>query len=369
MIFDPRPWIEVGDAPADRVVARVIADQAIAAVDPLLLRMIHTADVVPEGLPSYLQDFLVEELHLPLPEEVDDVQRAERFYGEHGLAITMLLGFASLPWTYTLRDGAAILVRTGQLTRHAERRVLETCQFVVDAFAPGGMEAGGAGLRDAQKVRLMHATIRSYTLQGGQWDVASRGVPVCQADLLATLCSFTHVVLDGLARMGVNVQPDDAQAWVTAWRVLGRNLGLDPRLMPRTPAEAQSHAEAVHALRAGPSPEGAQLATALSSFLESLGPELLTEHIVPTQIRFFLGDVLGDWLNLPAANASIHVIHAINRVDALLHRVEDVVPLAGSIGSGVGHALVTSLLAAERGGTRPPFSLPPSLQRAWNVGH
>ncbi len=367
MSFDPRPWTLVGDPPADALMKRLQADHGVAEVDPILLRMVREADPVPAGLPSYLRDFLAD-THCPhTGAEAAAVARAERFFGDHGPSIIMLLGFASLPWTYSLRDGASILVRTGQLTRHAHRRVLETTQFVVDAFAGGGLGPGGAGLRDAQKVRLMHTAIRSYVLQSGRWDVAARGVPVCQADLLATFCSFTHVVLDGLARMGVQVEPDDAEAWVTAWRVLGRNLGIDEQILPVDAADAAAKTDAIVAVRAGDNPDGKLLATALCEFLESLGPHGILAAMVPTQIRFFLGDERGDWLGLPPANATRLVIKAINTADALLHRVEDTSPLFEAAGSVLGHAIIEGLLAAERGGTRPPFAIPPSLRTTWHV--
>lgn len=368
MSFDPLPWTRVGDPPADALMARLQAEHGIADVDPLLLRMVREADPVPSGLPDELRAFLADTHRPHRGQEAEAVARAERFFGAHGPSIVMLLGFASLPWTYSLRDGASILVRTGQLTRHAHRRVLETTQFVVDAFAGGGLGPQGAGLRDAQKVRLMHTAIRSYVLQSGRWDVASRGVPVCQADLLATLCSFTHVVLDGLGRMGVEVEPDDAEAWVVAWRVLGRNLGIDEQLLPVDAADAAAKTWALEAARAGDSDDGKQLAAALCAFLESLGPPGVLGAMVPTQIRFFLGDQRGDWLGLPPANASRFVIRAINAVDAALHDVEDRVPLFESAGSLLGHAIIRGLLAAERGGTRPPFAIPPSLRTTWNLG-
>ncbi len=368
MNFDPRPWTLVGDPPADALMQRLQADHNIAEVDPLLLRMVREADPAPEGLPSYLREFLADTHSPHRGDEAEAVARAERFFGAHGPSIIMLLGFASLPWTYSLRDGASILVHTGQLTRHAHRRVLETTQFVVDAFAGGGLGHGGAGLRDAQKVRLMHTAIRRYVLQSGRWDVQARGIPVCQADLLATLCSFTHVVLDGLARMGVHVDPVDAEAWVAAWRVLGRNLGIDEQLLPRDAADARAKSEALVAVRAGESEDGKVLAASLCAFLESLGPHGILAAMVPTQIRFFLGDQRGDWLGLPPANYTRHLIDAINAADATLHRVEEQSHLFESAGSMLGHAIIEGLLAAERGGTRPPFAIPPSLRTAWHSG-
>lgn len=367
MPFDPTAWTHTGDPAADAVMARIQADRAVAQVDPLLLLMVRDAAPVPAGLPDYLRDFLVAESSPHTPEEAEAVARAERFYGEHGLAITMLLGFASLPWTYSLRDGASVLTRTGQLTRNVHRRVLETCQFVVDAFAGGGLGPDGRGLRDAQKIRLMHAAVRSYVTQDGTWDVAQRGVPACQTDLVATLCSFTSVVIDGLEKMGVPVAPEDAEAWLTAWRVLGRNLGIQEAAMPGDLAEARAAATAIAALRAGPNPDGEQLVEALSGFLASLAPFGLLAHLVPSQIRFFLGDERGDWLGLPRADLSLYTIEGINELDALLHRAEDRSPLFEKAGAVLGHQLVRGLLAAERGGTRPPFAIPPSLTQAWGV--
>lgn len=368
MSFNAQKWIDVGDPKADALMQRLQTEAGVNRVDQVLMQMVRNAEAVPAGLPDYLRDFLADEQYPHSERESAAVARAEEFYGAHGLSITMLLGFASLPWTYTLREGAAVLARTGQLTQSAPRRILETCQFVVDAFADGGLGPHGKGIRDAQKIRLMHAAIRYYIQQDGTWNVAERGVPVCQTDLVATFCSFTHVVLDGMEKMGVAVSPADAQAWIDTWRILGKNLGIEPELMPTTREMAAVYAAEIQSVRAGSTPEGKTLAAALVDFLAGLSPAHLMAPLVPTQIRFFLGDQRGDWLGLPQENASILLIHGINKLDSLMHRAEDKSSLLEHAGAGLGHLVVQGMLAAERAGSRPPFAIPPSLTRAWNLG-
>ena len=67
--------------------------------------------------------------------------------------------------------------------------------------AAGALDAGGAGIRSAQKVRLMHDAVRHLILEHG-WDPAL-GLPINQEDQLGTLLTFSAVILDGLRKLGL----------------------------------------------------------------------------------------------------------------------------------------------------------------------
>src|SRR4029453_9478056 len=119
-----------------------------------------------------------------------------------------------------------VLASTSSFEANARRRILETAHFVLDVASNGGLSPDGRGIRAAQKVRLMHASVRMLVRRRG-WNEELHGVPINQQHLVGTMLSFSTVVIDGLRTMGIMVRDDEAEAWFHLWRVVGFMLGID----------------------------------------------------------------------------------------------------------------------------------------------
>ena len=72
----------------------------------------------------------------------------------------MALACASLPACYAARKGVQVLHLTARLQSDPVRRIGEPAQLVLGVIAPGAPSPAGGGVRDAQKVRIMHAAVR-----------------------------------------------------------------------------------------------------------------------------------------------------------------------------------------------------------------
>lgn len=370
----PDPWTDarleparsVGDPIADSVVAELAHGGGLPAVNAALMQLVRNDQIVPESLPPSLQAYLRDTEHRPAPGEVEHIRAAERFFGAHGVSCLMLLGFKSLPWTYSMARGARVLTYTARLTRDVRRRIFETLQFVMDAMAPGGLDPGGRGIRNAQKVRLMHAMVRHYVTEQPDWD-SRWGVPINQEDLAGTLCSFSTIILDGLERIGDTHSAEDQASFVEAWKVVGRNLGIREDLILRDPADGRLLQAAIQRRQSAPSEAGKELAAALVGYLEGIVPGHLLDFLVPTQMRFFIGDDVGDRIGLRPSNGSIAIVKALSKVDAELHRLLDNDTALEAISAWLGRRMLTGLEVVERGGTRPPFRIPPTLRAGWGL--
>ena len=154
----------------------------------------------------------------------------------------MALWMASLPANYACARGAEPLVRTARLTRSPKRRYVETGQMIIDAMTPGALVPGHAGYRTVRHVRLMHAAVRHVLLHADEIDGAreagiepwdhSFGVPINQEDLLGCLLSFSVVGIESLDRSGVRLSPDEREAYVHVWNLVGHQLGIADGLLP-----------------------------------------------------------------------------------------------------------------------------------------
>ena len=196
-------------------------------------------------------------------ENFAQIKRAQAYFDDHGVAIITALFHASLPEAYLGKRGVQVLDATGELFRNWVRRVQETGQFLVnvlsstpDLWLEGrtSLSRGEFGARATRRIRLTHAAVR-WMLDGPpqpghpslllerienptEWKarLIAAGLetsigqpPLGQQDLLATLGTFTTVVLRALERLAVQFTDEDREAFHVLWNVVGWHLGIGDR--------------------------------------------------------------------------------------------------------------------------------------------
>jgi uncharacterized membrane protein len=216
-----------------------------------------------EALASYLRQ------GSQLPQWLDKakVERAEALFVEHGPLSCTLLFCASLPECYVAPHLARTLHISGQLETNTEYRIRQTAAMIFPVMMKGGLLSDeGYGLAQILKVRLVHATIRHLILHGnpktfGQstepiqatqhwgpmqaamlaqgWSRSQGGLPVSQFELAYTLLTFSYVFLRGLRSMGLAWRPEDEQAYLHLWNLVGHVLGVRYELMAHSMEQAQ----------------------------------------------------------------------------------------------------------------------------------
>lgn len=307
-----------GDPPADAVITDLFEHEDVARVQELLGQLMANADRDPAGLPAPVKKYFDTTGQVD-PAELPEAGLGERFFATHGPEIMLVLCAYSLPVDYANHRAVGVLYQTGFLAKRPNRRVAETAQMIVDVMTPGGLGPDGLGIRSAQKVRLMHASIRHLILRDEQlaWNVEELGIPINQADLAYTLMSFTHVVLEGLKKLDLEVVPEQAQAYLDAWRVVGRIMGIHPELIPHTLDEAAQLAEITQRRQMGPSMEGRVMTEAIIGVIQDvLGKSL--EAYASSLVRFFVGARVADMLGVRRQFLRDRIVHVVAWLAALL---------------------------------------------------
>jgi hypothetical protein len=273
------------------------------------------ADVAPE-----IAAFIAATSSLPSWSDPAKIQMAERIFSEHGLVSMMTLVFASLPECYVMKHGVKILALTAQLGEHTNRRVHQTASMVLGVMNAGGLTATGRGIRETQKVRLIHATIRYQMLKraaaapasaapmsvtdviagrGIAWDLKDDGYPVNQEDLAYTLLTFGYVIPMAMRQLGVPLTDQEFEAFLHAWNVTGHILGVRDDLMAHTVEDATALFDAIQARQAGASAGAAMLTNAM---LDLVNDKLLRLPILhplgPILMRVLVGDTTAAMLGL-----------------------------------------------------------------------
>ena len=95
--------------------------------------------------------------------------------------------------------------------------------------------------------------------------------------------------------------PDEAEAFLHLWKVVGHYMGVDPRLLPRNVADGEALMEHIRATQWQASPEGAQLATALVGLMSKFLPGRALDGLPIAMMRELAGDHCADLLGLPQA--------------------------------------------------------------------
>jgi len=337
------------DPPADDAVARMLdgaqdahamADR-VAAINREIVRWESNGGLRnwtpgPDTDPrigAALQDYLSACPALPDWADPVKIARAETVFMDMSMLSCTLLFCASLPECYVLPDLSSVLQAAGQLEQHTDYRIRSTAAMIFPVMMRGGLcTPEGGGVAQALKVRLIHATIRHLILRGAPpqdpgllaaapslpaiapsgggiyhvlyahgWDSARDGLPCNQEELAYTLLTFNFVFLRGLRRLGLGLSPQDEEAYLHAWNVLGHLLGIERPLMAWTMDEAQARFDEMQArgrakLRR-PDPRPA-LAASLMRAMENEIPLRLLKPFPTLLTRFLCGKDASDDLGL-----------------------------------------------------------------------
>lgn len=400
------------DPPADDAVERMLAGadgphgvaERLAAVNRELARWDSNAalavwepgpDLDPRAAGA-LRDYLARCPALPDWADPERIARAEALFMDMSVLSCTLLFCASLPECYVLPDLSAVLHAAGQLEAHTDYRVRSTAAMIFPVMLRGGLTAPeGAGVAQALKVRLIHATIRHLILrgpphgaqatgalpampaQGGGlyhhlyahgWDSARDGLPCNQEELAYTLLTFGYVFLRGLRRLGLGLDPVDEEAYLHGWNVLGHLIGIERGLMAATMDEATRMFEAMQERgRARPRAPDARpaLAAALMKAMENEIPLRLLKPFPTLLTRLLCGRDATRDLGLDARLPLVPRLlfgaglAAVRAVDALVRLCVPGFSLTRMCTRLLGYRLVTRFLLDQ---TRP-LRLPPALLR------
>ena len=322
---------QLGDPVGDAALHAIFQRHDDAELNALMAKVVAN-DELPDDLPVEIRSFLEQTSALPTWAVPRRISEAQRLFNLYGLISLASLVCASLPECYTMRTGVRILDLTGQLGEHTNRRLHQTAMMVLAVMGKDGLAPNGVGVRQAQKVRLIHAAIR-YRILGAigapgvpssvgegvpasipgavrsvadvirhrqfDWQIDRDGYPINQEDLAFTLLTFGYVIPRGMRTLGVRLTEDEFKSFLHAWNVIGTVMGVHEDLMAHTPEQAEELFERIKARQAGASAAGARLTDALLKVVERdvlrFGP---ARPFGPILLRILVGDDTAKMLGL-----------------------------------------------------------------------
>ncbi|MFD3570064.1 oxygenase MpaB family protein [Streptomyces sp. NPDC058667] len=355
-----------GDELADATVAALFERGEMGSFNTLM-RFFSTAGApVPEGLPDVAREYLRATSSPPGWVDWEEMERARLFFIDNNVHISTALSFASMPACYLVPHVAKLLSTTHGLD-YPSTRMAATGQFTVYLMRPDAFEAGSRFIPAAQKVRLLHASIRHHLARENRWDTETAGVPICQEDMIGGQMFFSLLVLDSLHRLGIHMSEEGAEAYYYAWRVVGAMLGVDQDAVPGSLDDARRFLDRYMIRHMGPSPEGVRLTRQLIDLYEDVVPGTLLDPVVPALVRYLVGDTCADWLDVPSAPAWDTLVKAMPHLLGVLETIEDRSPLGAWALDRLGHLTTLFELSSLTRGRVMHYAVPEHLRKEYGV--
>ncbi|MEI5102730.1 oxygenase MpaB family protein [Streptomyces sp. PmtG] len=358
---------QAGDELADATVATLFERGEVGTFNTLMRYVSTVGSPLPEGLPDVAREYL-EATRVP-PSWVDwsEMEKARLFFIDNNVHISTALSFASMPACYVVPHVAKLLSATHGL-KYPSKRMAETGQFTVYLMQPDAFEAGGRFIPAAQKVRLLHASIRHHLTRENQWDAAALGVPICQEDMIGGQMFFSLLVLDSLHRLGIHMTQEGAESYYYAWRVVGAMLGVDQGAVPKTLDDARQFLDLYMVRHMGPSEDGARLTRQLIDLYEEVVPGTFFDPIVSALIRYLVGDTCADWLEVPHTPWDT-VVKAVPHLLGVLETLEDRSPLSAWALDRLGHLTTVLELSSLTRGRVMHYAIPEQLKKDYGISN
>ena len=167
---------------------------------------------------------------------IEQARRSQLIFSNQR-AITLLV--SGLAEGTGLNKAADVLANTGRFKpQKIAKRLYETGQMLHNANSDGGLRPGGAGQHTIMEVRLLQAMVRKLLLAHG-WDVDTLDVPICQEDMLFTICEFDFLAVRGMERIGAHLPREQRVAIHHFWQYVAWLNGVDVDLLSATPEEEE----------------------------------------------------------------------------------------------------------------------------------
>lgn len=363
---------ELCDPVADEVIATLIRKGEKDTFHNVWRKLSDARNVDYSTLPQDVRGYFESTNKLPDWADEAKIKKGQAIFREHGMALTLLLLCKSLPQCYACANGAEVLAKTGRLTAEKDlkpftRRLMETAQFVINVMVEDGLHPKGLGTVTAQKIRLIHASIRHY-LRRLDWDEKKYGAPINQEDMAGTLMAFSALPLDGLEQLNIKLSDESKDAYIHTWAVVGHFMGVDHDIIPKTYAQSHGLGEAIFLTQIKASESGVVLQEALVEYVEDVLPGRFKE-IPKAMIHYFIGDEASEAIGLKIKHNWLD--RFIENTMGFVFREDEVNhphgPLWNKISSEIQVHLMQGLINHYNKHRKVTFFIPPSLRADWNL--
>lgn len=233
------------DSLADQAVASFLETRSLQEINYIFRTMRSDDQAILAGAPAAFQDFVRQTEALPPDIDRARLDRGSEVFLRHAVTGSLVLLASSLPNGYAAPCLTHILMISRDLQKEPFKRLMGVVQLLVNITARNAYVPGGLAVVTAQKLRLLHAGVRTIVPHYRPGYAERFGPPVNHEDMLATLMAFSYLLIDGLRKLNLGLTDEEAEDYYYLWRVYALLMGIHPpgapfddSLVPRTVEEA-----------------------------------------------------------------------------------------------------------------------------------
>ncbi|WP_440899098.1 oxygenase MpaB family protein [Actinosynnema sp.] len=302
------PWW-VWDDEIDGIMASVLRNGQVPAVNAAIRTWVNNNDPLPAGLPPALSTWLGKVNGLPSWADRSKLRLAADFNRRKDTYLFMLYGLGSgIMSTVIPREAKSVYWSAGGADM--KDRAAKTFTFGYDLSELTAYEPSGQFLVTSNKTRLVHAAVRHLLPQSARWRAVAdeqNGIPISNGDILVTFHSLGTYVHRKLVDWRVPMTAAEEEAFLHMWQVAIHMLGVRDEFIPKSWAEAEAQSGRVLTPIMAPSTEGRELAKDLLGLTAQIDLGV-TRGFLNEFVRYALSHEVGDWLNLPRDYAAAALI-------------------------------------------------------------
>jgi ER-bound oxygenase mpaB/B'/Rubber oxygenase, catalytic domain len=302
----------MGDTEADSLIETIFSKQQQTVLYGLLQLEEKNISLQPA---SAVRDFMISRKEKPVWYNQRLLQNGQKLFKQYALEIMALLGAMSLPYCYAASPGNKALYLSDKMRKSPGKRLMDTASFVIAVLSEGSLEESGLGNVHINKVRLIHALARYYLKKQPSWDMAW-GLPINQEDMAGTNLAFSYVILLGMQQSGFVLSEKEKEDFLFVWRYIGYQLNIQEDLLPASFKEAGGLANLIKKRNFKKTEEGIQLTSELLSYYKLSVPPAQAD-LVPSQIRYYLGNEVAEYIGLTSDPSRDRITSAANSLRAL----------------------------------------------------
>ncbi|WP_112264056.1 oxygenase MpaB family protein [Lentzea terrae] len=290
------PWW-VWDDEVDRLLASLLDNGQVPAVNTAMRSWVNNNDPLPSGLPAGLAAYLQKVNRLPSFADRAKLRLAADFNRRKDTYLFLLYGLGSgIMSTVIPREAKSVYWSAGGADM--KDRAAKTFTFGYDMSELNAFEPTGQFVVTANKTRLVHAAVRHLLPQSPQWQaVNDEQIPISNGDILVTFHSLGTFVHRKLREWRVPMSAAEEDAFLHMWQVAIHLLGVRDEFIPKTWAAAYAQSAQVLTPILAPTREGRELAEDLLGLTAQIDLGV-TRGFLNEFVRYVLSDAIGDWLGL-----------------------------------------------------------------------
>ena len=291
------PW-SVWDDATDPLLASLLDNGQIPAVNTAFQSWVDNGDALPAGLPASLVTYLQQVNTLPSWADQTKLARAAQLNKRMSMYLFLLYGLGSgIMSTVIPREARNVYYSAGGADMQS--RAAKTFTYGYDLSAVDAFLPTGHFVVTSNKTRLTHAAVRHLLPQLPAWKaVTDNPIPISNGDILVTFHSLGTYVHSKLKAWGIKMSAAEEDAYLHQWQVALHLLGVRDDFIPASWAAADSQSAYVLTPILASTPEGIDLANVLLGLVAQVDLGV-TQGFQREFARYVLSDRIGDWLKLP----------------------------------------------------------------------